>query len=139
MSDPFQTPGAVSWQELMTTDVKAAEVFYASLLGWELEPAATEGVEYTIIKVGGRPVGGIKTKPDYVPTGVPPHWGMYVTVEDVEATVQKARELGATVLVPTTDIPEVGTFSVLRDPQGAVFSVMKYLPRSCALSLECVD
>ena len=57
--------------------------------------------------------------------GVPPHWGTYVTVEDVDATVKKAEELGAQVLMGPQDI-EVGRIATIRDPQGAAINVIKY-------------
>jgi predicted enzyme related to lactoylglutathione lyase len=57
---------------------------------------------------------------------MPPSWGTYITVDDVDATAAKAKELGGTVLVEPQDIPEVGRFCVIKDPQGAVFSAMTY-------------
>jgi len=58
--------------------------------------------------------------------GAPPHWGAYVTVDDVDATARRAEELGGKVLVPPQDIPGVGRFCVVQDPQGAVISAMTY-------------
>jgi predicted enzyme related to lactoylglutathione lyase len=57
--------------------------------------------------------------------GVPPHWLGYITVEDAAATAAKAKQLGGEVKVPPTDIPTVGRFAVIQDPQGAVFSIIK--------------
>ena len=57
----------------------------------------------------------------------PPHWGTYVTVEDVDATARKAEALGAKTLVPPTDIPKVGRFCMLQDPQGAVIAAITYV------------
>jgi hypothetical protein len=58
--------------------------------------------------------------------GAPPNWGIYVTVDDVDATARKAEELGAKILVPLTDIPNVGRFFSFQDPQGAVISAITY-------------
>jgi predicted enzyme related to lactoylglutathione lyase len=126
MASPFQTHGAFSWMELMTTDPKAAEQFYSQLLGWELEPNAMGHAGYTAVKAGGQGIGGIMRMPKEVPAGTPPHWTGYVTVADVDATVRKAQALGGTVCHPPMDIERVGRFAVLRDPQGAVFSVIQY-------------
>ena len=60
---------------------------------------------------------------------VRPQWGVYITVDDVDATARKAEELGGKVLIPPSDIPDVGRFSCLMDPQGVMFSVISYLPR----------
>ena len=65
--------------------------------------------------------------PEGVPAQVPPHWAAYVTVEDVDATAKKAEQAGATIIVPPTDIPNVGRFCTFQDPQGAVLSVITYI------------
>ena len=119
--------GAFSWAELATTDVEGAKRFYTGLLGWTTEQAPVEGMSYTLAKVGEERVAGIMST--QCPGGeVPPHWGVYITVDDVDATVRKAGELGGKVLMPPTDIPNVGRFAVLADPQGVMFSVITYLP-----------
>lgn len=128
MKDPFTSHGALSWCELMTTDPAGAAKFYGELFGWTGEDAGM-GMPYTVLKLGDQGFGGIMEIPPDAPPGMPPHWGVYVTVDDVDATVRKAQQLGGRVLVPPQDIPEVGRFSVLQDPQGAVISVIRYLPR----------
>ena len=115
--------GAFSWCELMTTDVQAATRFYTELLGWTTEEVP--GMSYTVVKTGDISIGGIMSIPPQG-AGAPPHWGTYVTVDDVDATARKAQELGATTIVPLTDIPNVGRFYTFQDPQGAVISVITY-------------
>ncbi len=113
--------GAFSWCELMTTDVQAAKQFYTELLGWTTEEMP--GMAYTVVQTGGVGIGGIMAIPSHAP-GAPPHWGTYVTVDDVDATARKAQELGATTIMPLTDIPNVGRFYTFQDPQGAVISII---------------
>ena len=115
--------GAFSWCELMTADVEAAKRFYTELLGWTTEEVP--GMSYTIVKTGGTGVGGIMAVPPQA-AGAPPQWGTYVTVDDVDATARKAQALGATTIVPLTDIPNVGRFYTFQDPQGAVISIITY-------------
>jgi predicted enzyme related to lactoylglutathione lyase len=123
----FETHGDFSWTELMTRDVAGARKFYSEVLGWEMEEMPMgEGQPYVVLKAGGEAVGGMMLMPESVPAQVPPHWAAYVTVNDVDATAKKAQELGATLLVPPTDIPNVGRFSTIQDPQGAVLSVISY-------------
>jgi uncharacterized protein len=126
--DVFKQQGAFSWCELITTDVEAAKKFYAGLLGWELEEVKMEGMSYNVIKAGGQEIGGIMAIPPQA-AGAPPSWGTYVTVEDVDATVKKAEELGARMIVPLTDIPDVGRFCMFQDPQGATIAVITYTRR----------
>lgn len=121
--------GAFSWCELLTTDVEAAKKFYSELFGWNIEPVADalhQDMQYNLVKVDGTEIGGIMAVPPQA-QGMPPSWGTYVTVDDVDAAAAKARELGGDVVVPLTDIPEVGRFCVIKDPQGAVISMITYL------------
>lgn len=87
----------------------------------------TEKMSYTITKIGDEGVGGIMPLPPEA-EAVPPHWGVYVTVDDVDATAAKAEELGGKIHVPPTDIPNVGRFCVIQDPQGSVISAITYTP-----------
>jgi predicted enzyme related to lactoylglutathione lyase len=129
MNEAFFQHGVFSWCELMTTDVDAAKRFYGELLGWSLADVPVSDASYTMITVGGREIGGIMAIPRHV-AGASPSWGAYVTVDDVDATAQKAQALGARTIVPPTDIPDVGRFFMFQDPQGAVLSVITYLEKS---------
>lgn len=125
MNNPFQQHGAFSWSELMTTDLEGAEAFYAKLFGWTMADGPVEGMEYRVISAGGHQIGGLMQVPEQR-QHVPPHWGTYVTVEDVDATAKVAQELGGKVLMPPQDIPTVGRFTLIQDPQGAVISAIAY-------------
>ncbi len=109
--------GAFGWFELMTTDVEGAKKFYSALFGWEYEEITTEcGGSYTVVKVGGSPAAGIMAQPEEC-RGMPPGWDIYITVDDVDATVTQVTEMGGKVIRPAFDIPEVGRFCVLQDPR----------------------
>ncbi|MBL8359342.1 MAG: VOC family protein [Rubrivivax sp.] len=126
-ADVYQTPGAFSWCELMTSDAGKAAEFYTALFGWTVETMNMGQGPYHVVKAGGTSVGGIMTMPpDAGP--MPPMWGAYVTVADADETVAKCQSLGGKLLVGPMDIPTVGRFAVLQDPQGAVISVMAYSP-----------
>jgi uncharacterized protein len=123
--DAFQTPGAFSWCELMTTDPTAASAFYAKLFGWTME-AMDMGMPYHVVKVGEAAIGGVMGMPPGAPPGMPPTWVTYVTVADVDALVKQVEGLGGKVHMPPTDIPTVGRFAVIADPQGATLNVITY-------------
>jgi len=127
--DAFQTHGAFSWNELMTPDPAAAAHFYHQLLGWTFDSMEMGMGPYRVVKVDGQAVGGIMGMPPDAPAGMPPVWGCYVTVDNADETAGECAALGGKVLMPPTDIEGVGRFSVLQDPQGAVFSVIAYLDR----------
>jgi predicted enzyme related to lactoylglutathione lyase len=109
------------WDELQTRQRDQAKEFYGSLFGWTLK----ESPEYIEAHLGEQAIGGIFDMGNAVPQHVPPHWQPYFAVDDCDATVQKASSLGGGALMPATDIPNVGRFAVLRDPQGATFAVIK--------------
>lgn len=123
--DVFTTPGAFSWSELLTTDPAAAKAFYSKLFGWSTKDMQMSSGAYTTCQVGEESVAGIMRVPAEA-AGMPPTWGVYVTVADVDATIREAERLGGAVLVPPMDVEGVGRMAVLRDPQGASFSVIKY-------------
>jgi predicted enzyme related to lactoylglutathione lyase len=110
--------GRFVWLDLMTNDVEAAKAFYTHVIGW----TTTAWNHYTMWAVGERTVGGVMDMPENA-KGMPPHWLGYASVDDVDAACARAKELGGAVHVPGTDIPEVGRFAVLADPQGAAFAV----------------
>ena len=126
MDEQFKQHGAFSWCELMTTDVDAAKIFYTKLFGWDCEDMAMPGMTYTVVKAGAKEIGGIMTIPKEA-QGTPPVWGMYVTVDDVDLTARTAEQIGAKILVPPMDIPKVGRFCVIQDPQGAVINAITYI------------
>src|SRR5580692_9641394 len=110
--------GRFIWHELLTTDTAAAAAFYPKVVPWRTQPSNMPG--YTIFMAGGLQVGGLMTLPADAGAA---HWLMYVGTPDVDATVAQAQGLGAKVWKPASDIPNVGRFAVLADPQGATFAV----------------
>ncbi|MGH9368795.1 MAG: VOC family protein [Thermoanaerobaculia bacterium] len=116
-------PGAFCWMELLTGDIAKAGKFYAGLFGWTVEGSAFDS-SYTEFWRGETPIGGMMPiRPEW--GSVPPHWTVYWQVTDVDESATKARSLGAKVLVEPQDIPTVGRFATLQDPQGAAFSLFK--------------
>ena len=123
------THGAFSWNELMTTDVAAAKSFYGKLLGWQFKDMDMGGSTYAVINVDGQGVGGITGVPPNA-QGMPPAWGGYATVDDVDAVVARVAGLGGRVLLAPTDIPTVGRFATIMDPQGATLSLITYAKKN---------
>jgi len=126
MEKRFTTHGDFSWSELMTRDPEGAKTFYGELLEWDFEDVPMANGNYTVVKADGKRIGGMMPMPQMLPKGTPSHWGVYITVDNVEAIAEKADELGANILLPPTDIPGMGRFMVLQDPQGAVISLIQY-------------
>ena len=125
MTDRFKQHGAFSWNELMTSDPQSATDFYTKLLGWTAEDVQMEDMTYTVVTAGGEQVGGIMKIPPEA-EGTPPHWGTYITVDNVDETAGKAEGLGAKIIIPPRDIPNVGRFTVIQDPHGAFISLITY-------------
>jgi len=113
--------GRFVWYELLTTDTKAAMDFYKDVVGWTTQPFEG-GYEMWVSKQG--PLGGIYPLPDQAKKmGAPPHWMAHVEVANVDATIDEARKLDGKVFHGPEDIPKVGRFAVIGDPQGASLSV----------------
>jgi predicted enzyme related to lactoylglutathione lyase len=111
------------WYELMTSDVRAAAAFYSTVVGWQADHSDPQ---YTLLKVGDAQVAGITGTPaELQARGAPPAWSGYVLVDDVDATEARILALGGKVLFPGRDIPDVGRFAVVADPQGATFLLFK--------------
>ena len=118
--------GHFVWYELMTSDVEAAKAFYTELMGWGTTAMDMGDMSYTMWTKGEAPVGGVMVLPEEAKdAGAPSNWMAYISTTDVDATASQAAELGGTVLKSPTDIPTVGRFSVIADPQGAVFAAYK--------------
>ena len=116
--------GALCWTELMTSDTGKAGTFYTGLFPWKAEEMSMPGMKYTIFKRGNAQAGGMMAKPAEMGP-IPSHWLVYFQVDDCDGYAAKAKGLGGKVAVPPTDIPSIGRFSVLQDPQGATFAVIK--------------
>jgi predicted enzyme related to lactoylglutathione lyase len=117
-------PNSLCWNELVTRDAEGSKEFYSKVFGWAYDPMPMDDFVYSVIKVGERPNGGIMPMVGPMWEGVPPHWMVYFAVADADAIASKCEKTGGKIMVPPTDM-SVGRFSVLADPQGAVFSVLK--------------
>lgn len=109
--------------ELHTADMNTARDFYTRLFDWKLEEMPVTGsAPCTMIKVGEGTGGGMFENPD---PKMPAHWTAYVDVDDIQASTDKARGLGATVLQDVTQVGTYGWFSIIQDPTGAVLALWK--------------
>jgi predicted enzyme related to lactoylglutathione lyase len=115
-----QEEGVNSWIELSSRDQTKAKEFYTSVFGW----GVNENPGYTEYTVGGQSVAGMLDMPEMVPAQVPSFWMPYFQADDPAAQGQKAASLGGTVLVPFMQMENV-EFSVVQDPQGATFGLLK--------------
>lgn len=114
MSNPFVHV------ELMSTDVGKAKSFYGELFDWKLEDMPFDGDTYTMVKVGEGTGGGIMRNP--MPN-TPSMWLAYVDVKDLKAATSKAKSLGAKILKDTVEIKDMGSFSIITDPTGAMLGL----------------
>jgi uncharacterized protein len=104
--------------ELCTKDLAKSKKFYTGMFDWKLEEFP--GMDYTIIKVGEGTGGGMMKCPD---PKIPDNWLPYILVEDVKASTQKAKSLGAAIMKDVTEVPDMGWFSIIVDPTGAAFGL----------------
>ena len=127
MKDYSERHGLFSMHELITTDLASAKEFYGELFGWTFTETKTiYGNRYLLVHNAGTEAGGMMLKEGNVPDDVIPCWDTYVTVDDVEASAERVEKLGGTVILPPTDIPKVGRFCVVKDPQGIGINLITY-------------
>jgi predicted enzyme related to lactoylglutathione lyase len=127
MRDDLNRHGIFSLNELIKTDLASAKEFYEELFGWTFTETKTiNGNPYLVIHREGNMVGGMMLKDGNVPDDVKSYWDPYITVDDVEGSSKRVEELGGEVILPPTDIPKVGRFCVIKDPQGISLNLIMY-------------
>ena len=119
--------GSFSWADCSTSDAAAGKQFYADLMGWGFEDMPVgEGMNYTMFTRDGEYVAALSGMSPG--EQMPPHWGCYVTVDDVDALVERVKVLGGSVFMEPFDIFDSGRMMVIGDPDGALLSLWQ--PRS---------
>jgi len=114
------------WYELMTSDVAAAKAFYAKVVGWSTQDMPMPGMTYTLLRIGDTQIGGLMALPkDAGGAGMKSCWVGYAGVDDADTAAAKVKRLGGKILLPPTDIPNVGRFAMVADPQGASLNLFK--------------
>ena len=119
---------AITWVELATRDIRRAEAFYAEVFGWSFQDHAGTPGGYRVFSVDGQPQGGLMQMNEQW-GDMPSHWAIYLQVDDVDATLARAVELGGAICVPAFDAPNVGRIGMFTDPAGAGAYVIKLLPQ----------
>lgn len=114
------------WYELMSSDVAAAKAFYATVVGWKTQDMPMPGMTYTLLHAGDTQIGGMMALPKEArEAGMRPCWLGYVGVDDADGAAAKVKRLGGGILSPPTDIPNIGRFATVTDPQGAAIILFK--------------
>lgn len=120
------TTGTFVWFEYMAADLAAAEAFYAKVAGWTMRDSGMPGMKYTLARSQFADVAGMMTLPaEACSQGAQPGWMGYIGVEDVDAKATAIVAAGGAVMMPPTDIPGVGRFAVVGDPQGVPFCLFR--------------
>jgi predicted enzyme related to lactoylglutathione lyase len=118
--------GRFVWYELVTTELKAAKSFYAHVVGWNVRDIPELDAPYSLLTVGETPIAGATQLPeDARKAHVMPHWIGYIAVDDVDMSAGRVQQLGGQVHVQPTDIPNIGRFAIVGDPQMATFALFK--------------
>lgn len=124
----YLEPSALCWTELATTSAQKAQAFYPALFGWTAQPSTDPAMPYFEWVLEGNHFGGMMEINEHWGDewkDIPSHWMVYFMVKDVDERTARAEALGGKIRVPPRDIPKVGRFAVIEDPQGAVFSLFQ--------------
>ncbi|MDB9525603.1 VOC family protein [Oscillatoria sp. CS-180] len=124
-ADLANEPATFCWNELHTKDVEKATQFYSQLFGWGTKKSqnATGGDYIEFLRGDHSGAGMMEIQPDW--GEVPPNWAIYFTVEDCDATLEKAEALGGHIEMQPMEMKDVGKFAIIKDPQGAYFTVIQ--------------
>jgi predicted enzyme related to lactoylglutathione lyase len=117
-------PGSFSWAELSSRDTAKAEAFYTEVFGWTASTSEMGEMRYTEFKTGDKSVAGMMAINPGMPAEVPSYWMPYFEAADIDAKFGEATALGAVPMVGPESMPQL-TFAILRDPQGAMFGLLK--------------
>ncbi|HEX8288467.1 MAG TPA: VOC family protein [Pyrinomonadaceae bacterium] len=131
-TEQMQMPkhGQICWTEIATKNLEISSNFYTELFGWNLLKSNAVGPEMEYIEFapeGSFPIGGMYEITEEC-GNASAHWMSYVAVDNVDESAEKVKQLGGTIKVPPTDIPNVGRFCVITDPTGATFSLITMNP-----------
>ncbi len=112
--------GIPSWVDLSTTDQSAAKSFYGALFGWEFEdhPMGPEMMYSLALKDGAAAAVIFTRHGQEEEMGIPPHWNVYISVDDVDATAAKVVDAGGNLIAGPFDVPQPGRMCVVQDPTG---------------------
>ncbi len=124
MSDVGNLLGSFIWYDQMSNDLPGSERFYAHVVGWTIAPNTMNDQRYSLLTAGGAGVGGLMPIPEHA-EGVPPCWMGYIGVDDVAAWAEKVKAAGGAIHRGPTVIPNVGTFAIAGDPDGAGFLLFR--------------
>jgi predicted enzyme related to lactoylglutathione lyase len=125
MKQATWTPGRFVWWELHTPDIARSAAFYEAVVGWKIRPVEVGALRYDMIHAGDRAIGGMAPLSDVKMDGVPPFWTGYVSSPAVDKAAAAAVDAGGKVLLPPVDVPPIGRFAALQDPQGAALMAFK--------------
>jgi predicted enzyme related to lactoylglutathione lyase len=121
-------PGTFCWIDLATHDPALATRFYTALFGWRSKdvPMPDGNGSYTMLHLDDAEVGGIYAMGEPMKSmGVPPHWKVYIAVEDVDATVGRVEALGGKIHMPPVEVPNIGRMAAVADREGAAFVLFR--------------
>ena len=116
--------GAFHWNELKTNDVEGAKAFYSATLGWTFNEFPGPDFIYWVCMAGEQPVGGIMPLEGVAAEGGEPYWYSYISVDDVDARVEAAKDAGGEVIGEPFDVPMVGRIAILKDPTGGSVGII---------------
>ncbi len=118
---PTYRPGKFVWFELRSSNVDKSKAFYGELLGWQITTQENAGMKFEVVMGGGKPIAIISATEGKAKS----HWVPFVSVADVDATAKTVEEQKGKVVKPASDIPTIGRFAIVTDPNGAEFALFK--------------
>lgn len=117
--------GKIGWVDLTVGDAEEVSAFYRDVVGWKIEGVEMGGYQdYCMLPAEGGAVAGV-CHARGTNEGIPAQWLIYITVADLEQSLERCRALGGEVVRAARGLGGMGRFAVVRDPAGAVCALFQ--------------
>ena len=111
--------------EIPSTDPGKSKSFYSEVFGWKFHDVPMGDKTYSLYETGEGGIGGGVWDP---PEGIPRQMINYIAVDEIEPVAESAEANGGKVVMPMQEIPGIGWFALITDPDGNVFGIWKNAP-----------
>jgi hypothetical protein len=118
--------GSITWCDLTVPNADEVKLFYEKVIGWKAEPVSMGDYnDFSMVAPESNRIAAGICNAKGINAKLPPQWLIYITVEDVDKSVELCKQLGGKIIVEPKTIPNYGRFTVIQDPAGAVCALFK--------------
>ena len=126
MSNKKQEIGTITWTDLTVLNAEEIKDFYEKVAGWKSEPLSMgEYNDFVMNTPGAKTAVAGVCHSRGSNADLPPQWLIYITVENIDESIQSCMELGGKVISGPKNYAGMGRYCVIQDPAGAVCALFE--------------